>query len=198
MKEIWRKVKGYEELLIVSNIGNVKRLGWTNKAGNYVLEKDKAISTHHTGYRYIVINFEGKQKFLLVHRLVAEAFIPNPDNLSEVNHQDLNKSNNSINNLEWCSRQENVDHAVAKGARKVNTNKPNINKTRVNKPKSYAPTNPGGIPKKPIVAIDAEGNETTYESANACARAIDGFSTNIAKCLKGKLRTYKGYTFKYV
>lgn len=172
MKEIWRKVKGYEELLIVSNLGNVKRLGRTTKAGNYVLEKDKAIATHHTGYRYIVINFEGKQKFLLVHRLVAEAFLPNPNNLPEVNHKDLNKGNNCINNLEWCSRQENVDHAVAKGV--------------------------GGLPKKPIVAIDAEGNETTYESANACARAIDGFTTNIAKCLKGKLRTYKGYTFKYV
>lgn len=172
MRELWRNVKGFEELLIVSNLGNVKRLGWVNKAGNFVVEKDKKISTHKTGYRYIVINYEGNQKFLLVHRLVAEAFLPNPDNLPEVNHKDLNKSNNSINNLEWCSRQENVDHALANGV--------------------------GGLPKKPIVAIDIEGNETTYESANACARAIDGFSTNVTKCLKGKARTYKGYTFKYV
>lgn len=188
MRETWKKVKDFEELLIVSNLGNVKRLGWTTKAGNYVPEKDKAITTHHTGYNYIVINYAGKQKFLLVHRLVAEAFLPNPDNLPEVNHKDLNKSTNSINNLEWCSRQENVDHAVANGARKKRTNQPRANTT----------TNPGGVPKKPIVAIDTEGNETTYESANACARAIDGFSTNVTKCLKGKSRTYKGYAFKYV
>lgn len=173
MREIWKPVKDFECLLAVSNKGNVIVKGYIRPDGTYRRETLKKITKHHTGYSYITVKTDdGGQLFFLIHRLVAEAFLPNPDNLPEVNHKDLNKSTNSINNLEWCSRQENVDHALANGV--------------------------GGIPKKPIVAIDIEGNETTYESANACARAIDGFSTNVTKCLKGKSRTYKGYAFKYV
>lgn len=189
MREIWKPVKDFECLLAVSNKGNVIVKGYIRPDGTYRRETLKKITKHHTGYSYITVKTDdGGQLFFLVHRLVAEAFLSNPDNLPEVNHKDLNKSNNSINNLEWCSRQENIDHAVANGAIKK----------RTIKPKPNTPSNPGGVSKKPVVAIDIEGNETTYESANACARAIDGFSTNVTKCLKGKSRTYKGYTFKYV
>ena len=61
-------------------------------------------------YRYVALYHNGKHKHALVHRLVAQAFIPNPDNLPEVNHKDLDKSNNHVSNLEWCTHAENVEH----------------------------------------------------------------------------------------
>lgn len=175
MKEQWRLVVGFEHKLAVSDLGNVVNLGYADDKGIYHPESDKKVHTHHTGYKYIVVKVDGVQKFLLLHRVVAQAFIPNPEDLPEVNHKDLNKENCSASNLEWCDRGFNMRHASSKGA--LVNNLPN--------------------PKKPVVAIDSKGNRTWHESINACAKSIGGFSTNISACLKGKIARYKGYTFEY-
>ena len=69
-------------------------------------------SKHPKGYRYVTFRKDGKQYTLKVHRLVAKAFIPNPDNLPEVNHKNEDKSNNSVENLEWCSTQYNHEYGT--------------------------------------------------------------------------------------
>jgi hypothetical protein len=100
--EIWKDIIGYEGLYQVSNLGNVKSI-----------KKNKLmkIGLHADGYNRLWLSKENKSKGFLLHRLIAIHFIPNPNNLPEVNHKDANKLNNSIDNLEWCSHSENMNHA---------------------------------------------------------------------------------------
>lgn len=90
----------------------------------YTITEDGSIISHTTGkpiyeyvnpkgYHFVRMVVDGKKKTMLKHRVIALALIPNPSNLSEINHKDGNKSNNCTSNLEWCTRQQNVDHAVA-------------------------------------------------------------------------------------
>lgn len=99
--EEWRPVVGYEGLYEVSDWGNVRnRYSKVLKAGN-----------NGNGYCYVCLCKNGSKNNNYVHRLVAEAFIPNPDNLPEVNHIDENKSNNAYCNLEWCDRKYNLEYS---------------------------------------------------------------------------------------
>lgn len=120
--EIWKDIKGYEGLYQVSNLGNVKSLvGWNGKR---YIEREKILKkTVHQGrgnyYREVVnLAINKKRKMCKVHRLVAEAFLPNPNNLPQVNHIDGNPFNNKAENLEWCTARENVIHAVETGLKK--------------------------------------------------------------------------------
>lgn len=99
MIEEWKAVPGYEGLYEVSNKGNVR-----NVRRNTLLRLQK-----NQGYIRVWLYKNGIQAGLRVHRLVAQAFIPNPDNLPEVNHIDEDKTNNRVDNLEWCSRKYNVN-----------------------------------------------------------------------------------------
>lgn len=119
MSEIWRDVAGYEGLYQVSNKGRVRSVDHTvkTKTGKDMLVKGimKKPSTGKDGYQYINLLHKGKQKRCAVHRLVAIAFIPNPNNKPEVNHIDAIKNNNCVNNLEWVTGQENNQHATISG-----------------------------------------------------------------------------------
>ena len=99
--EEWKNVIGYEGLYEVTNMENVK-----NVRRNTLKKKKKT----NYGYIQVWLYKNGIRTGLRVHRLVAQAFIPNPDNLPEVNHKDENPINNSVNNLEWCSRKYNVNY----------------------------------------------------------------------------------------
>lgn len=99
IKEEWRPVKGYEGLYEVCNYGLVKSLGKRKTI--------MKIDVSKCGYAMIHLYKNGSYKRALVHRLVAEAFIPNPDNLPQVNHKDENKLNNRVDNLEWCTASYN-------------------------------------------------------------------------------------------
>ena len=113
--EVWKPVKGYEELYEVSNLGRVRsldryvKLGGKQKSDQLVLKKGRMLSEKDNGHGYksvhLTVNRNTKDKY--VHRLVAQAFLNNPDNLPEVNHKDENKSNNCLDNLEWCTSQYN-------------------------------------------------------------------------------------------
>ena len=92
-KEVWKDVVGYEGLYKISNHGNVYS-NYTNKC--------LRAGTHKDGYKYVNLTKDGEKKYKTIHRLVAEAFIPNPDNLPMVNHRDETPSNNNVDNLEWC------------------------------------------------------------------------------------------------
>lgn len=101
--EIWKDVPGYEGLYKVSNLGNVMSfhtdgLFGKNNTGRLMVQR-----TDKCGYKYVYVAKGGKKKRESVHRLVAKAFIPNPDNLPQVNHMDEIRDHNTADNLEWCT-----------------------------------------------------------------------------------------------
>lgn len=106
--EVWRDVIGYEGLDQVSNFGNVKSLG------NEFSRKERILKplVQSKGYINIVLQKDGKRKMVLMHRLVAEYFISNPDNKLQINHINGIKIDNRVENLEWVSHRENLDHAI--------------------------------------------------------------------------------------
>ena len=113
--EEWRDIEGYEGLYQVSNEGRVKSLERyvDNRWGTKQFVKGKVLANVKTqGYWYVGLNKNGKYKRYRIHRLVAEAFIPNPNNLLEVNHKDENPDNNTVENLEWCEHFYNINYGT--------------------------------------------------------------------------------------
>lgn len=108
MEEYWRDVVGYEGLYQVSNFGNVKSI---RSDEHY---RARVLKPHHRNNEYLFVNLWKDKKGCSrnIHRLVAEAFIPNPDNLPQVNHRDENKQNNVVSNLEWCDRKYNANYGT--------------------------------------------------------------------------------------
>ena len=108
MEEVWKPIDGTDGKYEVSNFGRVRTNG--KRPGLLTLTKQPS------GYRYAMIALSnGKQRNCRVHRLVAQYFLPNPDNMNEVNHKDGNKDNNHVSNLEWCTRSNNVKHSFDTG-----------------------------------------------------------------------------------
>ena len=126
MGEEWKDIKGYEGQYQVSNFGNVRSLDrYVIHMGNKMFCKGKNIKLTKSNGGYMVFHFSinGKMKALNVHRLVAEAFIDNPDNKPCVNHLDCNRTNNRIDNLEWCTHSENIKYSFKYGMSKCNFKK---------------------------------------------------------------------------
>ena len=117
-EEIWRPIEGYEGLYEVSSYGRVRSLDRYDKYsdGRIYLHKGKVLSPakDKNGYFVVSLYFNGKHNTIKVHRLVAQAFIPNPDNLPEVNHLDEDKTNNRVENLEFCDRKYNLNYGSRK------------------------------------------------------------------------------------
>lgn len=116
MQEEWRDVKEYEGLYQVSNFGRVKSLSRKIKYPNGHIHpySEKILKEYVTpnGYPSVALGKDGKNTRVSVHRLVANAFIDNPDNLPQINHKDGNKQNNNIENLEWITVSNNILHAI--------------------------------------------------------------------------------------
>lgn len=169
-KEWWKMVPGYEGLYEVSNWGRVKGL----KYGR-ILKPCK----DQDGYLSVQLCKEGKIKRLRVHRLVAMAFIPNPDNLPCVNHINEIKTDNRVENLEWVTNKENSNHGTR------------------NKRISSSMTN--GKLSKPVLQYTTDGEFVReWPSTAECGR--HGFDfTAVSACCRGKygFKTHKGYIWKY-
>ena len=156
--EIWKKIKGYNDYF-VSDKGRIKSI----KSGEERILKPTVDSQGK--YLLICLSKKGKVKLHLVHRLVAEAFKKNEKGLPQVNHIDLNKQNNSIDNLEWVSASENSKHAYKNGVIKIPTYKGKFGKEHN---KSLA-----------VVMRKPDGTEETYYSLAEFKRKTGGDSTSI-------------------
>lgn len=106
MNEVWKDAVGYEGVYLVSNMGNIKKVGSAVNINPTLTE---------SGYLRVCMCVKGRQKTTSVHRLVALAFINNPESKSEVNHINGVKNDNRVENLEWCTRSENMFHAIKTG-----------------------------------------------------------------------------------
>lgn len=123
IEEEWRDVVGAESRYEVSDKGGVRSKSYIKNGRNVhgafsYVTKPKALSqaTTQDGYMQVKLRLsDGSDRSVSVHRLVAEAFIPNPDYRPQVNHKDSNRKNNTVENLEWCTAQENVKHSYEHG-----------------------------------------------------------------------------------
>lgn len=176
-KEVWIKVKGYP-LYSISNLGRLRN-DKSDKILKGGLDKD--------GYTQFILCNNGERSHGRLHRLVAEAFIPNPENKPQVNHIDGNKANNSANNLEWVTNQENQAHFW-----KVLENETHkLNRSRSHKGKGLLSSNPNS--KSVIRLEDGKVFKTIKEAA------LDtGIKYNhIGEVCKGKRKSIGGYHWKF-
>ena len=172
MEEIWKDIKGYEGLYKISNFGNVKSLN---------IKRNRKLSITRHGYLYVDLSKNDVRKHFYVHRLVAAAFIDNPDNLPQVNHIDEDKTNNCVSNLEWCDRKYNNNY----GKRVHRIICTQLNRKDVS---------------KAVLQFDLNGNFIKeYCSSREAARTLGNrdFSVNISKCSNGIIKTAYGYKWKY-
>ncbi len=185
MKEIWKDIEDYEGLYQVSNLGNIRKLRFINNICNkekiFLIKSQKL----NNGYLNVILYKNSNFKNKLVHRLVAEAFIPNPENKPEINHKDGNKNNNNMENLEWCTRKQNIKHAVETKLYKS----PNKGRYGANSYKAIK-----------VKMIDKNTNEVIkiFGSLIDAAKFLGiNKSCHIVSCCKGKLKTAYGYKWQY-
>ena len=186
MDEVWKDIEGYEGLYQVSNTGQVKSL---NYKGHGVVKLLKQ-STNTHGYKQVQLYKNSKTKHYSVHRLVALAFISNPDDLPMVNHKDEDKTNNNVNNLEWCTIAYNNNY----GTKNERVGK-KIRELMIGKKGKDASGS------KPILMYDKEGNFIRKFDCIGDANEYFGKDRNhsaINQCLKGRAKTAYGYVFIYV
>lgn len=167
MEEEWRDIKGYEGLYQVSNTGKVRSLNY-RKTGREKLLKPQ---TDKNGYLFVGIRKNGKRKFKKIHRLVAEAFLDNPNNLPEVNHKDENPSNNCVFNIEYCDHKYNINYGTRNIRSKISQSK--------------------------TVVAYKNGVEVLRFSSTAEAQRNGYNSGNISCCCRGIYKQYKGFKWQY-
>ena len=183
--ETWKDIQGYEGYYMASNFGRIKSLDRLVKNGNGERKARGRIMKFHKckkGYLRANLRKDGSAKSHLVHRLVANAFIKNKYNKKTVNHKDANKSNNRVENLEWMTHQENVDHAVKMGLMK---DTPRALEARVQASAKKT--------SKPIKIISPNGKITVYESMREAERKTNLNRRSMGRVISGTIKDFRGY-----
>ena len=196
MEEGWRDIKGYEGLYQVSNYGRVKSLDYDGTGKARVL-----VSIYNGNYNVVTLCKHKKHIQYLVHRLVAETFIPNPNNLPCVNHKDEDKTNNTVENLEWCDSQYNNSYGT-KGKRISNALKGRTiteeTKRKMSEAKKGKPSNN----RKQVLMLDLNTNKplAVFKSTADANEYFNKPRTRdtIGSCARGRYATSYGYKWKYI
>lgn len=164
--EEWKDIEGYEGVYQISTLGRVRRLPHGNSLGR--IRKPRAAPN---GYLYVVLSKNNIAKTIRIHREVAKAFIPNPRHLQTVNHKNLNKRDNRVENLEWMTEKDNILHAKSNG--KGNN--------------------------RPVFQCDINGKIIKeWSSAYEVEKVLGYHATLISKCCRGLQKHHKGYKWKFV
>lgn len=173
--EIWKDIKDYEGLYQVSNYGRVKSLG---NGKTHKTTRIMKINKQKNGYCRVILTKDGVEKNKSVHRLVATAFLENPENLPCVNHKDENPSNNNVSNLEFCDQKYNINYG--------NRNKKVSNKM----------TN--GKLSKPVLQFTPTGDFIReWPSTREIERQLGFDSSAVGRCCVGKQKTSYGFCWMY-
>ena len=200
-KEIWKDVVGYEGRYQISSQGRVL------STGKYIdgrIFEPKYVKTRLDIGGYVTVAlYKGRLgKEYKVHRLVAQAFIPNPQNLPFVDHINTKRNDNRVSNLRWCTHQENCNNPLTRKnisrSAKIAFNKEEIRKQRTER---MLRINDIVVAKrrKKVKQFSLDGQFIKeYKSMNDAARAISGYSGYIRDVCNGKARSYKGFIWKYV
>lgn len=167
MKEKWKTVKGWERYEVSS----------TGKMRNSETGKMLKSRPDKEGYLIITLSINNARKTMKIHRLVAEAFIPNPENKSQVNHKDGKHANNSVDNLEWCTSSENHLHAYRTLGRKAHRSESS------------------GRAKRKVLCVETG---IIYTSATEAAKVIGGKQGGLSTACRGERITYRGYHWRYI
>lgn len=172
-KELWKSIVGYEGLYEVSNLGRVMSLNYNGTGRTQVMKP----SNDKDGYLQVKLCKDGKIKRFFVHRLVAMAFIPNPNNLPQVNHINEMKDDNRVENLEWCDSKYNTNYGTAI--------------------KRRAEKQTNGKKSKPVMQYTLDGEFIReWPSVMECQR--NGFClSSVSACCRGINKQHKGYIWRY-
>ena len=192
--EQWKNIEGYEGLYQVSNEGRIKSLHREiiYKDGRKKVLEERILHNFISdlGYYHVMLSKDGVPKRYKVHRLVAKAFIPNPENLPVINHKDENPKNNVVENLEWCTQGYNVHYGtmIERGRKKQ------LNREDKSKPLDKIDMTTGEILESFKSASEVERNNPQFKtsSVSRCCRG--------GQYLNGKWQTisdYKGFMWKY-
>lgn len=182
--EEWKTITGYENYE-VSNSGRVRSKDRiVNRKGKPVRITGQILKQFEGGSYMRVALYQGDRKSrkqFMVHRLVACAFVDNPLNLPCVNHKDENKFNNSADNLEWCTHQYNSNYGTSIERRVLHQNWDEISEKI----------------SKPVLQIDLNGNLVNRFQSSKAYKKLGYNSSGVSKCCHGKLKSYRGYIWRY-
>ena len=191
MQEVWKTIDGFENYM-VSNLGNVKSVERTvfnpKSRSGVAVKKELQLkpNLNHKGYLVVKLYNNNKSKSVAIHRLVAKAFIPNPDNLPQVNHKDENKTNNNVENLEWCTNDYNIHYGtIAKRLSEA------IRNSEAHKAYSKRRC-------KKVAQIDESGNIIEIWNSVVSVSTKGFYPESVIACCKGRKQTYKGYKWQYI
>jgi hypothetical protein len=196
MEEIWKDIEGFEGVYQVSNLGRVRSLGFDRWHKGKIL---KPSFDSKMNYLFVGLHKNGKTTQRNIHRLVAEAFIQNPNNLPCVNHINEVKTDNRAINLEWCTVEYNSNYGNAKknmiDSRRKNNNQEEINK----KIKDTKKRNQSFSCEKPVAQYTMNGTFIArYESATDAERKTGISRGGIQRCCIGRYLQAKGFIWKYI
>ena len=180
MNEIWKAVQGYEGRYEISNLGRVKSLNYNHTKKPKIL----APKHHSSGYDTVTLCNNGIHKNKPIHKLVADAFIPNPNNLPQVNHIDGDKSHYSVDNLEWVSASDNVRHAIKNGLRRPFVSDNGFGATHIHRRAVYQFSMDGELIQR-------------WECISDASREYSCRPSSIVNCCQGRNKSLRGYKWSY-